>query len=419
MTRAEWGLILILVAVQFTHMVDFVIIMPLGDRLMRELRIGPDQFGFIVAVYALAAGVANLVASTVVDRFDRKAVLLTMYAGFAASTLFCGLAWNYEVMLLSRALAGVCGGLAAVTLMTVIGDVFPPHKRGRATGAVMSAFAVASIVGLPIGLELTAWFGRGAPFIALAGLSAVIWTVAWLRLPAVRGHLAAPRKNPLAEFWAVAREANHLRAFAFSFFLVLGSFTVGSFVGPYFCALNGWTEGDLSEIYLVAGICTLISTNLTGRIADRVRRRPLFQVLGGVTLVLAVGVTNLPPTSVVAAGAALSLFMVFASARMVPAQAMLLGAAAPRVRGSFLSLNTAVQHFSCFLAPTIAGALLHRTTDGKLVGFPAVGLVAAGASAVSLVLAALIRPAKETQTIVVEPQHAPAEAEAEPKPTAV
>lgn len=153
-TRSEWALILVLVAIHFTHMVDFVIIMPLGGRLMSELSITPVQFGWVVSVYALAAGVASLFASFAMDRFDRKSVLLTMYGGFGLSTLFCGLAADYEQLLLARTLAGVFGGLAAVTIMTILGDVFPPEKRGRATGAITSAFAVASVVGLPLGLLL-------------------------------------------------------------------------------------------------------------------------------------------------------------------------------------------------------------------------------------------------------------------------
>jgi len=413
-TLAEWELILVLVAVQFTHMVDFVILMPLGDRLRRELGITPEQFGVVVAVYAWAAGIASLLASFVMDRFDRRTVLLTMYAGFGLSTLYCGLADRYETLLLSRILAGVFGGLAAVTLFTVIGDVFPPEKRGRASGAVISSFAVASIVGLPIGLLLAGWLGRGAPFIALAGLSAVVWVLAWLRLPHVRGHLAAARRNPLADFAAVVREPNHLWGFAFSFFLVLGTFTVGSFVAPVFCSTNGWgervAEQNMAVIYLVAGLCTLLATTLAGRLADRFARLPLFRVLGGVTLVMAVVVSNLPPIPVWVAAVAVSGFMGFAAARMVPAQAMLLGVSAPATRGAFMSLNTSVQHLGSGLAPVIAGAIITVGPDGKLTHFPLVGLVAAGTAAASLVLAGWLRPAAK-QVPPAEPE--PAE-EAEP-----
>jgi predicted MFS family arabinose efflux permease len=419
LTRSEWGLILVLVAVQFTHMVDFVIIMPLGARLMRELAISKDQFAWVISSYTLAAGLGSLAASLVMDRFDRRSVLLTMYAGFGLSTLFCGLAPTYETLLLSRTLAGVFGGVAAVALTTVIGDVFPPSKRGRASGAVMSSFAFASIAGLPIGLALTEWLGRGAAFIAIAGVSAAVWVLGWFRLPSVRGHLTAERGSRLEEFVAVAREPNHLWAFAFSFSLVLGTFTVASFIGPYLSTTNGWTESDLAVIYAAAGVCTLVGMNLVGRLADRVARRPLFRWLAAAAAVLAVAVTNLPATPLWVAAAVLSLFMVFASGRMVPAQAMLLGAAAPRVRGGFLSLNTAVTHLSTAVAPMIAAALMTEHSDGTLTGYPLVGVVAAGSVVVALVLAGFVRPAGEGPVVVAEPQHQASEVDPEPKPTAV
>jgi predicted MFS family arabinose efflux permease len=418
LTRAEWGLILVLVAVQFTHMVDFVIVMPLGDRLIRELQITEPQFGWIVSVYAWAAGIASLLASAVMDRFDRRKVLLVMYAGFTVSTLLCGLADSYPMMLVARTLAGVFGGLAAVTLMAIIGDVIEPAKRGRAIGAVTSSFAVASIAGLPAGLWLANHFGRGAPFLALGVFSAGVLLTAWWRLPAVRGHLTAERPGRWTEFADILREPGHRWAFLFSFFLVLGTFTVASFIGPYFISLNGWTEADLAWIYLVAGLCTLVGMNVVGRLADRVPRRPLFRVIGFAALVMAVVVTNLPQSSLWVAAVVLSGFMVAAAGRMVPATAIMLGVARPENRGGFMSLNTAVQHLSTGIAPMIAGALLYRTDDGKLAGFPLVGVVAAGAAAVSLVLAGLLRPAPATTIRVAEraPELEVSDAVPEPKP---
>lgn len=416
LTRAEWGLILVLVAVQFTHMVDFVIVMPLGDRLIRELHITEPQFGWIVSAYAWAAGIASLLASAVMDRFDRRTVLLAMYAGFAVSTLFCGLATSYPMMLLGRTLAGVFGGLAAVTLMAIIGDVFEPSKRGRAIGAVTSSFAVASIAGLPIGLLLADRFGRGAPFVALAVLSAGVWLTAWKRLPAVRGHLTEVRPGRWAEFAAVVGEPNHRWAFVFSFFLVLGTFTVAAFIGPFLISLNNWTEGDLAWIYLVAGLCTLVGMNVVGRLADRVARRPLFRVFGFAALVMAVVVTNLPASSLAVAAVVMSGFMVAAAGRMVPATAIMLGVARPENRGGFMSLNTAVQHLATGLAPMIAGALLYRTADGKLAGFPLVGVVAAGAAAISLVLAGFLRHAPATTVVVAAPPTESPSVEAVPAP---
>ncbi|HEY1187491.1 MAG TPA: MFS transporter [Gemmata sp.] len=408
-TRAEWGMILILVAIQFTHMVDFVIIMPLGGRLMRELSLTEAQFAHIVSAYAWAAGVASLVASFVMDRFDRKHVLMAMYAGFTLSTLFCGLAAGYEWLLVSRTLAGAFGGTAAVALMSVIGDVFPPEKRGRASGAVISSFAVASIAGLPAGLLLAEWLGRGAPFVALAALSAIVWVLAWAKLPPVRGHLNVKRPNRWAEFAQVVSNRNYLGAFAFTFFLVLGTFTVASFVGPYLTAINGWTEGQLSQLYFVAGLCTLIGMTIFGRLADRVARLPLFRVLGSCAMLMALVVTHLPAGPLWVAALAMSGFMVAAAGRMVPIQALLLGVARPQNRGAFMSVNTAVQHAATGLAPLIAGALV-TIGPNYAIGYPNVGWVAAGTAAISLVLAGLLKPAPA--------DHSPLDAPAERAPGA-
>jgi len=392
-TRSEWALIFVLTAIQFTHMVDFVIIMPLGKRLCEELAINTVQFGYIVAAYAWAAGIASLLASFVLDRLDRKIVLLVLYAGFTASTFCCGLAENYQQMLLARILAGIFGGLSAVTIMAVIGDIFPHEKRGRASGAVMSAFAIASIAGLPIGLALCDKYGLGSPFIALAGASALVWVVALVRLPNVNEHLRHARPHPLREFAEVVRVPNHLWAFAFSFFLVLGTFTVGSFCGPVYASMNGWSEGSLAIVYLFAGLLTLCSMNVVGRYADRVPRLPLFRALAFGATVMAIVVTTLPPGPLWMGTLALSAFMGMAAGRMVPAQAMLLGAAQAKYRGAFMSLNTAVQHLATGLAPVIAGTLVVEDAEGKLSGFPLVGLVGAGTAIVSLILAGQLKTA--------------------------
>ncbi len=406
-TMAEWGLILVLVAIQFTHMVDFVIIMPLGDRLKRELGLSDWEFAQIVSAYAWAAGVASLAASFVMDRFDRKTVLLTMYAGFTLSTLFCGLADGYTMLLVSRTLAGAFGGTAAVALMAVIGDTFPPEKRGRATGAVISSFAVASIAGLPAGLLLAEHYGRGAPFLALAGLSALVLLGAWAKLPPIRGHLTAQRPNRWVEFGRVVRHRDHLGAFAFTFFLVLGTFTVASFIGPYLVATNGWSEGQLSWIYFTAGVCTLLGMTVIGRLADRLPRLAVFRVLGFAAIVMAVVVTNLPAGPVWVAAVVMSGFMVCAAGRMVPVQAMLLGVAAAKNRGAFMSVNTSVQHAATAIAPLIAGSII-VTENGHMTGFPIVGLIAAGTAAVSLLLAGLLRPAREDKSPLDAPEPKPA-----------
>src|SRR5207248_10568154 len=186
------------------------------------------------------------------------------------------------------------------------------------------------------------------------------------------------------------------------FFMVLGTFTIVSFIGPYFGSTNGWKESDLAVIYLCAGACTLPGMMVIGRLADRMSRLLLFRIIAGSTVVMTVVITNMPATPLWVACVALSGFMVVATGRVVPAQAMLLGAASPRVRGAFLSLNTFVSHLATGLGPAVAGALLVRNPDGTLSGYPVVGAVAGLSAVIALVVAGFVRPAKEKEGVVGE-----------------
>jgi predicted MFS family arabinose efflux permease len=391
-SRSEWGLLLLLAAVQFTNILDFVIIMPLAPLAKRDFGITSDQFGHIVAAYGLAAFVSTLVSARFLDRFGRKAVLLTAYLGFTVSTLLCGLAPTYELLVAARAVAGLFGGVVGAAVYAIIGDVFADYRRGTATGVVMSAFAVASIVGVPVGLLLAEHFETGAPFVALAILSAGVWVGNLFVMPALREHLA--KGHPHASMWQLASEPNHLLAFAFSVALVLGSFTVVPYIADSMVANSGQKMEHMKYVYLIAGGVTLFSTNLSGRLADRYGKRPVFRVAAVAAIVAALVVTNLPPVPLWVAILVATGFMVATSARMVPAVALMTASAAPAVRGGFLSLNSAVQFAAMGLASWIGGSLIGQTEDGRLPGYPEVGLIAAASALVSLVLAGWLRSAE-------------------------
>ena len=180
------GILLLLAAIQFTNILDFVIIMPIAPWAQVRYGITPAQFGHVVAAYGFASFVGSILAAKFLDRFGRKTALLTLYLGFSISTLLCGLAPTYETLVAARALTGLFGGVVGAALMAIIGDVFADYRRGTAMGVVMSSFALASIIGLPIGLLLVEFFGTGAPFIALAVASSVVWLGVFRIMPACR-----------------------------------------------------------------------------------------------------------------------------------------------------------------------------------------------------------------------------------------
>lgn len=420
LTLPEWGLVVVLALINFTHILDFVIVMPLGERLMDELHITPSQFAHIVSAYGIAAAVAGVIAATLVDRFDRKPVLLVAYGGFIAATVLCGLVLDpavatgllpadegglnpvYVGLLVARGLAGAFGGVAASLIMTVIGDTFPDHRRGKAIGAVQSAFAVASVLGLPAGLLLAKWFGRAMPFYAIVALSVVVFAVALVRLPAVRKHLAGQRPDPVAQFFAAVLNRNHWRSFAFTLLLVLGTFTIIPFLAPYMQANCGRSDTDVPIIYAAAGVCTLVGMNLIGWLADRFGKRPVFLILAACSMGMTLVVTNLsllfpvvtvdPTVGLVVTTLACTGFMLTAAGRVVPAQAMMLWSADPRLRGAFTNLNSAMSHLATGIAPMISGAIITRADPhAPLVGYDTAGFVAVGFAAVALGISFLLK----------------------------
>jgi predicted MFS family arabinose efflux permease len=403
-SRSEWGLLFLLAAVQFTNILDFVIIMPLAPLAKRDFQITSEQFGHAVAAYGFASFAGSLLAAKFLDRFGRKAALLTLYLGFTVSTLLCGLAPTYGLLVAARALAGLFGGVVGSAVMAIIGDVFHDYRRATAMGAVMSAFAVASIVGVPIGLLLAENFGTGAPFIALAVVSAVVWTGNYFVMPSLREHLS--KGHPPTSMWQLAAEPNHLIAFVFTAFLVMGSFTVIPFLADSLVANAGQRIENMKYVYLVAGGFTLITTNVIGRLADRHGKLRVFRIAASAAIVTILIVTNLPPVPLWVIILATTAFMVATSARMVPAMALITASASPSVRGGFLSLNAAVQSVAMGLSSLIGSLLIGQTPDGRLAGYPVVGLIAAASAVISLVMAGVLR---SSEPAVV---HVPAKAEA-------
>lgn len=395
---AEWKLVLLLSTINFVHILDFVIVMPLGDQLRKELSISPAQFGNVVSAYGIAAMITGVLAALVCDRLNRRNVLLLMMAGFTLGTLYCGFAKGYEHLVIARALAGGCGGVIASTIMSFVVELIPEQRRGRAIGVVTSSFAFASTIGLPIGLTLANEFSQfGAPFLAIAGLAVAMCIVCFVLLPNLPGRTAAQQDRAAhRQFLYVISQPNHLWSFLFMLVMVLGTFMIVPFIAPYLEANCGLRRENLPLIYLVGGICTLISMNFIGWLTDRFGARAIFIGAASSALVLTVVITNLPPVSLAMAIFATTAFMCAASCRVVPAQAMMLRSADPSARGAFTSLNTAVSHLATGIAPAISGALMgEEFKGGPLTGYWMVGIVAVGFGSTAIGLSFFLRAAVE------------------------
>jgi predicted MFS family arabinose efflux permease len=409
MTPRELLLLLVLAAIQFTHVLDFVILMPLEPKF----NLTPQQFAWVVGMYGLGACLSGLLLAPLLDRVDRKVGTLVLYSGFAVSTLLCGLAPSYFWLLAARTAAGACGGVVAACVLAIIGDAFPPARRGTATGAVMSAFSVASIVGVPVGLVLAdhSGFGWRAPFVCLGWLSLGVLGLAVFVLPTLRGHLESRRGQSPIGMFEVLTLPRHLAAFGLMVAMVLSSFMLVPYLAAYNVRNLSLPENELWMVYLAGGLATLVSMNVIGRLADRFNRLTLFRILALGSTVPMLVLIGLPRgVSLVVLLLTTTLYMVMTSGRMVPAFTLITGAAESRVRGSFLSINTALQQLACGVAPLLASMLLGETKgDEPLVGFHLLGFAAAGGAVLSVFLAGLLRTAPGEEVTAPEPDIVPLE----------
>ncbi len=383
--RAERFFLLTLAGIQFSHVLDFMIMMPLGPILMAALGIGTHEFGLLVASYSFSAAVSGVLAATFVDLFERKRLLLVSFVLFALATLACGLAPSYPVLMLARGLAGVFGGIMGALIHTMLGDAIPFSRRARASGIVSSAFSVSTIAGVPLSLWLANHLGWRAPFIFIAGLSVIFLAVGLRFLPELRHHLSdEKRAHLLSATFSVLGDANHLRALLFSALIIFSGFTVIPYITVYAVNNVGIAQQDIPLVYLVGGFATFISARLIGRWADKHGKVEVYRLVAGLAMVPLLVLTHVGAVPLWVWVMCTTSFFVLISGRMIPAMAIIASAAQPKLRGTFLSLNGTVQSLAMGLATTLAGYLTSLDAGGRIVGYPQVGYVAVAANLVAI-----------------------------------
>ncbi|HEY0023740.1 MAG TPA: MFS transporter [Longimicrobium sp.] len=397
-TGREWGLLGILLAVQFCHILDFVLIMPLGPMLMRSLDASAKEFGLLVSAYTFSAAITGLVASAYMDRFDRKRMLMVLLAGFGVGTLLCGLVDSYGPLMAARVVAGGFGGVLAGVVFAIVGDQIRPERRATAMGVVMGGFSAASVLGLPFGLSLAEATGWQTPFLVLAGVTGVILVLGTWLLPPMNAHLAHRREgNVFRDLVQVARDPEHVKAFTLTTAIMFSAFTVVPFLSPYLVGNVGMAENKLDLIYFAGGLATLVTgPALFGPLADRYGHARVFAwVAVGSILPIAV-VTNLPVSPLWVILTVTTLMMIMASGRMISATALVTGVVHPARRGSFMSLNSSVQQGAAGLAASVGGLMIAGGggSNAPITGYPAVGALAIAATLTTILLVRRLRPAQ-------------------------
>jgi predicted MFS family arabinose efflux permease len=376
-------LLWLLAGIQFTLLIDFMVLMPLGPELMQRLRVSATAFGGLVSSYTLASAVCGVSGLFWLGRFDRKATLLALYAGFLVATLGCGMATSGSSLLVARVLAGGCAGLLWAVVMDLLVELVPAERRGSAIGLVMSAYAVAAVAGVPLGLWLASWQGFRAPFFSIAGLSTLLWVAALRVVPRANlaGQPGAARAARLERLW---HKPELLGGWVLTFAVVSAGFLMIPYLGAHLVGNLGVSKQQLGLVYLCGGAVTFFTSRLVGAWVDRAGPTLVLSMLLVASAVPHLLVTQLTEAPLWAVIGSFVLFMTLTSGRMIPTMALLTSRVPGPLRARYLAVNTAVSDGASGAAAWLSATLLTTTPSGGLIGFDRVGLLAVAVSVLAL-----------------------------------
>lgn len=391
---SEGWILLLLAAVQFTHIMDFMVMMPLGPQLMRELSISPQQFGALISAFAITAGIVGLAVAPFMDRFDRKKLLLICYAGFAVGTLACALAHTSGTLLIARALCGAFGGVSGAAVMAIVSDVVPPERRARGMGIIMTSFSLAAALGVPCGLKLAQIWEWEAPFFVVAALAAVVWVCLFFILPPVRGHLTGAPVKSGRDFLALLKDGNAWLGLVLMVSMVFGHFTIIPYLSPYLVGNVGLPEASLFLVYLVGGTVTIFTGPQVGKLADRHGRLLIYTAMVFCASTVIWLLTTSGPRPVWQVLVLSAFFFTFASGRFIPGQAAISLAVPRERRGAYMSLVGCARDLASGITAAIGGQVVAKGPGGQLLHFDRLGMLAIGVSVASLLVFRKVRTAE-------------------------
>jgi predicted MFS family arabinose efflux permease len=390
--RKERFYVFILAAIQIAHILDFVIMMPLGPQFMRVFNISPGQFSTLVAAYTFSAGIVGFFGALYADHFDRKKFLLFNFTGFIIGTFMCAIAPGFSALLVARIVAGAFGGVLNACVLSLVADLIPFQRRGAAMGVVMSAFSIASVLGVPVGLYLANMFDWHGAFYFICVIGVIFWILSFIILPPVQ-----VRQEPLSlkenlhNFKNIIVQKDYLLSFSLTSMLGFGIFMIVPFISPYMVKNVGLTEQDIPLIYLVGGLCTILSARFIGKLCDRIGSYQVFKFVAVFAIIPILLLTNLPPVPLWIALFATSSFMMFGSGRFIPAMTLVSAVVDPKERGTFMSLENASRQFSAGAASQLSGLIIGSTAAGSLTHYGYVGIFGIVTSIIAIFIAYRIK----------------------------
>ncbi len=398
MTRKEITLLIILSLINFTNIMDFMIMMPLQEFLEISFEITPKQFGFLVSAYAFSAFAASMTASFFVDRFDRKHTLLAAFSGLIAGTIACGLANSYSMLIAARIVAGLFGGLISAQGLAIVGDTFTYEKRGRAMGFMMSGFALASIAGVPLGLFIATKTNWQVPFVGIGILGMIILPVAYFVIPNLKTHITSPLtplqrrgesrlpRNIFALYQGVWKDRNQQLALLMMLTLIFSHFATIPFIAPYLTKNTGFLLEQLPLMYFFGGATSLFFSPFIGKMADKYGKHKIFSISLILSVIPVFLLTNLPHVPYYWVLTVTTLFFIVAGGRFVPAQALITSVVPPNLRGGFMNLNSSLQQLGLGLASFIGGMIISKNEAGEMLNYNIIGYISIIVSMICLVV---------------------------------
>jgi predicted MFS family arabinose efflux permease len=386
-TRYDIFVITILTLLQFTIILDFMVLSPLGAILMPTLNITPAQFGIVVSAYAFSAGISGLLAAGFADRFDRKKLLLFFYVGFIVGTLLCGIATDYYFLLIARIVTGLFGGVIGSIGFAIITDLFRLEVRGRVMGFVQMAFASSQVLGLPLGLYLANIWGWHSPFLLIVGVSIVAAVIIMLYLKPIDAHLKVKSdRNAFVHLAKTISNSVYLRTFAATTLLATGGFMMMPF-GTAFGVNNlKLTLEQLPMLYVITGVFSMATGPLIGKLSDTWGKYKVFLTGSIVMIFIVIYYCNLGPTPIWIVVALNVVMFAGITSRMISSGALISAVPAPADRGAFMSVNASIQQISGGIAAYIAGLIVYQSASGTLENYDILGYVVAVTTAITIVL---------------------------------
>lgn len=375
-TSYQITVILILALTQFSVVLDFMVMSPLGDLLIKDLKITPAQFGVVVSSYAISAGISGFLTASFADKFDRKKLLLFFYSGFIVGTLLCGLSTNYSFLVFARIFTGVFGGVISSISLAIVADLFDLNHRGRVMGFLQMGFGMSQILGIPISLYLANEWNWQAPFYLIVGLASAILITGLIVMKPVNAHLKLQRENAFKHLWNTIANKEYRIGFMATAFMSLGGYLMMPWGSTYSVNNIGIAQTDLPFLFMIVGVATFAIMPVVGVLSDRIDKFKIF-VFASISMVVAVVIyTNLPQVSLTVLILVNVFMMMGIMARMVPSQALTASIPSMKDRGAFMSINSSLQQMAGGIAALVGGSIVvQKNTTSPLERFDLLGLV--------------------------------------------